>query len=107
MVSKQVSDGREFVATLKVGVCDPSSQVRNHWGPRRLVVAGMENQAHANQVIDISGAVKTLASSLPVCAAETEVPACSMQPRNQRNQTPAQSVLIAGLVRFARLCVLI
>ena len=92
MVSKQVSDGREFVATLKADACDISSQLRNH--------------AQANQTIDISGAVK-LIRVLRVCAAETEVPTCSVQPRNQRNQTAAQPLSIAGVVRFARLCVLI
>ena len=106
-VSKQVSEGREFVATLKVDGCDISSQLRNHRGPRRQVlVAGVDNHAHANQTIDISGAVK-LIRVLRVCAAETEVPTCSVQPRNQRNQTAAQPLSVAGVVRFARLCVLI
>ena len=107
-VSKRRSEYREFVATLSVGSCDSSSQ--------------MLNQAHANQMIDMSGAVIpgspatgvcrwggiiTLASELPVRAAETEIPARSLQPRNQRRPTSARSVSIAGNVRFARLCVLI
>jgi len=96
------------VATLKVSACDRSSQVFN--------------QAHANQMIDMSGAVKpespatglcrwggimTLASKLPVRAAETEIPARSPQPRNQRCPKRARSTSIAAVVRFARLCVLI
>ena len=92
-VSIQVSEGREFVATLKVDVCDLSSQVFNH--------------THANQTIDMSGAVLKLVSMLRVCTPGTEVPACSPQPRNQRNQTAARSLPITGVVRFARLCVLI
>jgi hypothetical protein len=81
------------VATLKVGACDPSPHLRN--------------QAHANQMIDMSGAVKSLASKLPVRAAETEIPARSMQPRNQRCQASTRSTSIDAVTRFARLCVLI
>jgi hypothetical protein len=58
-------------------------------------------------MIDTSGAVMWLASALPVRAAETEIPARSMQPRNQRRRTSARSISIAAVVRFARLCVLI
>ena len=92
-VLKQVSEGREFVATLKVDVCDRSSQLCN--------------QAHANQTIDMSGAVFRLASMLPVRVSGIEIPVRPPQPRNQRNQTAARSLSIAGVVRFARLCVLI
>jgi hypothetical protein len=76
-----------------VDVCDPSSKQSNH--------------AHANQTIDMNGAVLMLVSMLLVFTAGTEDPACSVQPRNQRNQKPARSLSIAGVVRFARLCVLI
>jgi hypothetical protein len=62
-------------------ICDDSSQMRTR-GPRRQVfVAGVVNQAHANQTIDMSGAV--------------------------RRQSSMRSVFIAGTVRLARLCVLI
>ncbi len=107
-VSKQRSEDREFVATLKVDACDFSSQ--------------LHNQAHANQMIDMSGAVKpgtpatvicrwggtvALASKLLVRVSGIEIPVRPPQPRNQRRPTSARSVSIAGVVRFARLCVLI
>jgi hypothetical protein len=96
------------VATLKVSDSSPSSQLRDSRGPRRrIIVAGVENQAHANQTIDMSGAVKSLASKLPVRAAETEISTRSMQPRNQRCQASTRSTSIDAVTRFARLCVLI
>jgi len=66
----------------------------------------VENQTHANQKIDMSGAVMS-PSALPVRAAETEIPARSMQARNQRRRTSTRSISIEEVVRFARLCVLI
>jgi hypothetical protein len=81
------------VATLKVDVRDSSSQV--------------VNQTHANQMIVVSGAVRSLASELLIRVSGIEIPARPPQPRNQRRPTSARSVSIAGDVRFARLCVLI
>ncbi|MGA8743933.1 MAG: hypothetical protein WB561_22260 [Terracidiphilus sp.] len=65
------------------------------------------NQAHANQMIDMSGAVETLASLLAVRVSGIEIPARPPQPRNQRRRTSARSNSVAGDIRLARLCVLI
>jgi hypothetical protein len=95
------------VATRSIDARDHSSPVFNH--------------AHANQTIDMSGAVIPgppatglcrwggimLASVPPVRVSGIEIPVRPLQPRNQRNQTAARSLSIAGVVRFARLCVLI
>ena len=81
------------MATLKVDVSDLSSQAFNH--------------TYANQTIDMSGAVLKLVSVPPVRVSGIEIPVRPPQPRNQPNQTPARSFSIAGVVRFARLCVLI
>jgi hypothetical protein len=61
------------VASRSFALHDASSRGRNH--------------AHANQTIDMSGAVSPLA--------------------NQRCRIPTQSICVAGVVRLARLCVLI
>jgi hypothetical protein len=90
------SESREFVAVRSVtGACDDSSQTPNP-GPRRqlfvagvvkpsplrqFLVVGVVNQSHANQMIDMSGAVT--------------------------RQNLSRSVSIAETVRLARLCVLI
>jgi hypothetical protein len=64
-----------------MAVCDVSSLAHNR-GLRQLIfVAGVANQAHANQMIDMSGAV--------------------------RRRISARSVLIAEINRLPRLCVLI
>ena len=93
-VAKRISEYREFVATRSVvASCDSSSLVCN--------------QIHANQKIDMSGAVMPLASALPVRVSGIEIPVRPPRPLNQRHRIPARSFLIAGVVRFARLCVLI
>jgi len=121
------SEGREFVASqlaipsLSLGrslvavAREFSPQVRNQ-GPRRLFVTGVENQAHANQKIDMSGAVmpepKATIPCRPVGMPLANAPPVRdsvrpMQPGNQRRRISPRSAAIAGFVRLTRLCVLI
>lgn len=81
------------MASHSIAACGLSPQVHNH--------------THANQTIDMSGAVNPPVKGLPVRIAETEIPARLMQPRNQRSRIPARSISVAEVIRLARLCVLI
>jgi hypothetical protein len=104
--------GSSLVAVAR----DISPRTDNRDPRRQTFVAEVENQAHANQMIDMSGAVMPGPPATDLCrwggmplasAPPVRDLVRPMQPGNQWRRISAQSIAIAGFVRLARLCVLI